>query len=289
MLRPLVAAAGLGSQIKTILSVDARKIYKRHQPYTTRGGDTASTEDGDWFCFEQLLGRVRSEVLRFSNVLESTVTARPVDELGATARSCHRQPWRPAGLIRRPYHSQRAFPSTEFLLQVWRQAGAARAARRFAPPHICDNAEPFTIENPLVVWVRSGMGRPDPAVQARDRAPPRTVDAPRGFMELGETIAQAALRETLEEAKARVELGEVFRASVGAHVDRSMFSTVPVCSTAISRRARKPWEVGLFPKRRFPGSKSLSRTISTTLRHFYATASGTYGFTPANTAREVTA
>src|SRR5467141_69494 len=28
MLRPLVAAAGLGSQIKTILSVDARKIYK---------------------------------------------------------------------------------------------------------------------------------------------------------------------------------------------------------------------------------------------------------------------
>ena len=28
MLRPLVAAAGLGSQIKTIISVDARKIYK---------------------------------------------------------------------------------------------------------------------------------------------------------------------------------------------------------------------------------------------------------------------
>ncbi len=33
---------------------------------------------------------------------------------------------------------------------------------------------------------------------------------PAGFMELGETTAQAALRETLEEARARVELGEAF-------------------------------------------------------------------------------
>jgi len=33
---------------------------------------------------------------------------------------------------------------------------------------------------------------------------------PAGFMELGETMAEAALRETLEEALARVELGRLF-------------------------------------------------------------------------------
>lgn len=33
---------------------------------------------------------------------------------------------------------------------------------------------------------------------------------PAGFMELGETVAEAALRETWEEALARVELGELF-------------------------------------------------------------------------------
>jgi ADP-ribose pyrophosphatase YjhB (NUDIX family) len=33
---------------------------------------------------------------------------------------------------------------------------------------------------------------------------------PAGFMELGETLAEAALRETWEEAQARVDLGELF-------------------------------------------------------------------------------
>src|SRR4249920_4131020 len=43
---------------------------------------------------------------------------------------------------------------------------------------------------------------------------------PAGFMELGETTAQGALRETLEEARARVELGEVFSLLSVPHVDQ---------------------------------------------------------------------
>ena len=43
---------------------------------------------------------------------------------------------------------------------------------------------------------------------------------PAGFMELGETTAQAALRETLEEARARVELGEAFSLLSVPHVNQ---------------------------------------------------------------------
>ena len=43
---------------------------------------------------------------------------------------------------------------------------------------------------------------------------------PAGYMELGETTAQAALRETLEEANARVEVSELYTVISLPHVDQ---------------------------------------------------------------------
>lgn len=50
---------------------------------------------------------------------------------------------------------------------------------------------------------------------------------PAGFMEIGETTSQAASRETLEEAGARVEIGELFRYSTCRTFTRSTCSTWP--------------------------------------------------------------
>jgi ADP-ribose pyrophosphatase YjhB (NUDIX family) len=79
------------------------------------------------------------------------------------------------------------------------------------PRHVCRSCGAIHYENPRVVvgCVPEHGGR---LLLCRRAIEPRhgywTV--PAGFMELGETLAEAALRETWEEAEARVELGTLF-------------------------------------------------------------------------------
>ncbi len=92
---------------------------------------------------------------------------------------------------------------------------------------------------------------------------------PAGFMENGETTSEAALRETLEEANARVEIGDLF----------SMLSVPHVNQVHIFYRARlldlefapgtESLEVTLFGEAEIPWKEIAFRTISTTLRHYY--------------------
>src|SRR5215470_6430211 len=76
---------------------------------------------------------------------------------------------------------------------------------------VCDGCGTIHYRNPLVV-VGTIPEAEDRVLLCRRAIEPRQGfwTLPAGFMEQGETTAQAALRETLEEAKARVELGEVF-------------------------------------------------------------------------------
>jgi len=110
------------------------------------------------------------------------------------------------------------------------------------------------------------MGGPDPPVQARDRAASWAVDAPAGFMDSARP-STGRLRETLEEANARVELASVL-ASVGAHVDQVHVFYRAGCSTATSP-GRGNLEIGCSRRARFLEGNRLPQ-ISTTLRHFYA-------------------
>ena len=92
---------------------------------------------------------------------------------------------------------------------------------------------------------------------------------PAGFMENGETTSEAALRETLEEARARVEIGDLF----------SMLSVPQVNQVHIFYRARlldlefapgtESLEVALFGEAEIPWKEIAFRTISTTLRYFF--------------------
>jgi len=98
-------------------------------------------------------------------------------------------------------------------------------------------------------------------------------------MELGETTAQAALRETLEEAKARVELGEVFSLLSVPHVDQvHVFYRARLLDRDFAP-GEETLEVGLFEEGEIPWKEIAFRTISTTLRHFYADRkAGAFGF-----------
>lgn len=79
------------------------------------------------------------------------------------------------------------------------------------PRHVCPGCGTIHYENPRVVvgCVPEHEGR---LLLCRRAIEPRRGfwTVPAGFMELGETLAEAALRETWEEAEARVELGPLF-------------------------------------------------------------------------------
>jgi 8-oxo-dGTP pyrophosphatase MutT (NUDIX family) len=98
-------------------------------------------------------------------------------------------------------------------------------------------------------------------------------------MENGETAGQAALRETLEEAGARIELLDAF----------SMISVPRVNQVHVFYRARlldlefKPGveslEVALFEEAKLPWKDIAFRTVGLTLKHWCADrARGAFGF-----------
>ena len=76
---------------------------------------------------------------------------------------------------------------------------------------ICDSCETVHYRNPLVV-VGCVPERDGKVLMCRRAIEPRYGywTLPAGFMELGETVAGGAARETLEEALATVEMGHIF-------------------------------------------------------------------------------
>lgn len=137
--------------------------------------------------------------------------------------------------------------------------------------HVCDQCGTVHYRNPLVV-VGTIPEWEDKLLLCRRAIEPRygLWTLPAGFMELGETTAQAALRETLEEAQARVELGEVFTLLSVPHVDQvHIFYRARLLDGAFGPGA-ETLEVALFREAEIPWKEIAFRTVSTTLRHFYA-------------------
>jgi ADP-ribose pyrophosphatase YjhB (NUDIX family) len=100
---------------------------------------------------------------------------------------------------------------------------------------------------------------------------------PAGFMELGETTEQGAVRETIEEAGARIELEGLF----------SMINVVRVGQVHLFYRARmldasldpgpETIEARLFVEAEVPWDEIAFRTTQRTLEHYFADrAAGTF-------------
>jgi len=139
------------------------------------------------------------------------------------------------------------------------------------PRHVCDGCGTIHYRNPLVV-VGTIPEWEDRILLCKRAIEPRRGlwTLPAGFMELGETTAQGALRETLEEAQARVELGEVFSLLSVPHVNQvHLFYRARLLDRNFAAGA-ETLEVELFREGDIPWEGIAFRTIATTLKHFFA-------------------
>jgi len=93
---------------------------------------------------------------------------------------------------------------------------------------------------------------------------------PAGFMENGETTTEAAMRETLEEANARIAIGDLY----------SMYNLPYISQVYLLFRARlldldfspgmESLEVELFEEQNIPWDKIAFRPVRLTLQHYFA-------------------
>lgn len=93
---------------------------------------------------------------------------------------------------------------------------------------------------------------------------------PAGFMENGETTEQGACRETLEEAGARVKLLAPFSIIDVAHVDQIHMFFVAQMLHDDFEPGTESLEVKLFAEAQIPWQEIAFRTVSQTLRWFFA-------------------
>jgi ADP-ribose pyrophosphatase YjhB (NUDIX family) len=96
-----------------------------------------------------------------------------------------------------------------------------------------------------------------------------TWTLPAGFMEVGETAAQGAVRETEEEAKARVVLGPLFSMIDVPHVEQvHLFYRAQLLDEDFGP-GTESLDVRLFREDEIPWQDIAFRTVGTTLRLFF--------------------
>lgn len=148
---------------------------------------------------------------------------------------------------------------------------------------ICTACHTIHYENPLnvvgtvPVWGASG----EYVLLCKRNIEPRwgKWTLPAGFMELGESTAEGAMRETDEEAGAQIELGNLF----------TLMNVPRVGQVHLYYRARllsdqfKPGhetlEARLFTEDQIPWDEIAFRTVRETLQHYFADRrQGSFGF-----------
>lgn len=139
------------------------------------------------------------------------------------------------------------------------------------PRHVCDACGTIHYQNPkmIVGCIAEWEHR---ILLCRRAIEPRQGlwTVPAGFMENGETTAQGAVRETLEEANARVEIGPLY----------AMYNIPHINQVYILFRARlldlefspgaESLEVRLFDETDVPWEQLAFATVRNTLTHYFA-------------------
>ena len=139
------------------------------------------------------------------------------------------------------------------------------------PRFVCDVCDTIHYQNPKMV-VGCIPEWDDKVLLCRRAIEPRygLWTLPAGFLENSETAPAGALRETLEEANARVEVGDLY----------AFLSLPHICQVYVMFRARlldlnysagsESLEVKLFSEDDIPWDHLAFRTIHFTLEHFFA-------------------
>ena len=140
------------------------------------------------------------------------------------------------------------------------------------PRHLCDACGTVFYQNPKVIAGCIPEAEDGRVLMCRRAIEPRLGKwtFPAGFLEMGETTAQGAARETLEEAQAQVEVDDLFvvigipyvsqiyMVHRGRMVGSHHGATHESLETRLMREDEIPWDEIAFP------------TVYHSLRHFFA-------------------
>lgn len=147
------------------------------------------------------------------------------------------------------------------------------------PRHICDVCGAIHYRNPRLV-VGALPVYEDRILLCRRAIEPRhgCWTLPAGFMENQETLAEAAARETREEACAHIELDDLYTMISVPHINQVHVIYRARLLQADFAPGEESLEVALFDEASIPWQDIAFRTIAITLRHFFADrAAGRFG------------
>ena len=141
--------------------------------------------------------------------------------------------------------------------------------------HVCDQCQTIHYQNPrivagcLPVWQQQ-------VLLCRRAIQPRSGlwTLPAGFMENGETVEQAAIRETLEEACARVRKLSLYTLFDLPHINQVYMLFRAELADLDFAAGEESLEVQLFDEADIPWSELAFRTVSRTLECFFADRPG---------------
>lgn len=138
------------------------------------------------------------------------------------------------------------------------------------PRHVCNVCGVIHYRNPRLVVGTLPVWK-DQVLLCRRAIEPRhgKWTLPAGFMENAETVAEAAIRETMEEANANIELGDMFTLISVPHVSQvHVIYRARLINLGFSA-GEETLEVRLFREAEIPWRDIAFRTISMTLQHFF--------------------
>lgn len=139
------------------------------------------------------------------------------------------------------------------------------------PRAVCTSCGAIHYENPLNVVGTIPYWGAQVLLCKRNIEPRKGLwTLPAGFMELGESTAEGALRETVEEAGAQVELEGLFTLLNVVRVGQvHFFYRARMLSTELDP-GPETQEARLFNEEDIPWDEIAFRTVRETLRHFFA-------------------
>ncbi len=162
--------------------------------------------------------------------------------------------------------------------------------------YICQSCNVIHYQNPKVVAGCLPVWE-DQVLLCKRAIEPRSGywTLPAGFMELGETTTEAAMRETMEEANARVQVESLFAVFNLPHVDQVYLMFKSRLLDQDFFPGEESLDVQLYKEDEIPWDELAFRTITETLKYYFADRqsgeyrqhtgdvtklNGAYGFVP---------
>ena len=138
---------------------------------------------------------------------------------------------------------------------------------------VCNSCHTIHYENPLnVVGTVPVWG--DKVLLCKRNIEPRfgKWTLPAGFMELNETVAQGAARETEEEAGAQFEMQDLFTLMNVTRVGQVHFFYRAQLTSDQFNPGHETQEARLFAEHEIPWDEIAFRTVKETLQHYFSDA-----------------